>query len=77
MSGAELIGPAATPVQSDSIPFQDWGGLCAQLAIQAGSGSWFSESVAQHIKETDNTDRYWNLSPSITALLATELGQAA
>ena len=48
----------ATPVQSDSILLQDWGGLCAQLAIRAGSGPWFSESVAQQIKETDNTDRH-------------------
>ena len=40
------------PVQSDSIPWC----LCAQLTIQAGSGPWFSESVAQQIKETDNTD---------------------
>jgi hypothetical protein len=53
------------------------GGLCAQLTIQAGSGAWLRKTGAQHIKETDNTDRYWNLSPSITALLATELGQAA
>jgi hypothetical protein len=28
----------------------------ASLAIQEGSGPWFSESVAQQIKETDNTD---------------------
>ncbi len=53
----------ATPVQSDSILLQDFlgggGGLCAQLAIRGGgSGSWFSESVAQQIKETDNTDRH-------------------
>tara|TARA_B110000438_G_scaffold157423_1_gene150877 strand:+ start:428 stop:667 length:240 start_codon:yes stop_codon:yes gene_type:complete len=34
------------------------GGLCAQLSIQAGSGPWFSESVAQQIKETDNTERH-------------------
>ena len=27
-----------------------------QLAIQAGSGSSFSETGAQHIEETDNTD---------------------
>jgi len=28
----------------------------AQLTIQAGSGPWFSKTVAQQIKETDNTD---------------------
>ena len=32
------------------------GGPCAQLAIQESSGPWISESVAQQIKETDNTD---------------------
>jgi hypothetical protein len=32
------------------------GGVCAQLAIQESSGPWFSESVTQQIKETDNTD---------------------
>ena len=31
-------------------------GFCAQLAIQESSGPWFSESVTQQIKETDNTD---------------------
>jgi hypothetical protein len=36
---------------------QTWG-LCAQLAIQAGSGPSFSKTVAQQIKETDNTDRH-------------------
>tara|TARA_B110000263_G_C15235455_1_gene476801 strand:+ start:1053 stop:1160 length:108 start_codon:yes stop_codon:yes gene_type:complete len=33
-------------------------GLRAQLAIQAGSGPWFSKTGAQQIKETDNTDRH-------------------
>jgi len=28
----------------------------AQLAIQESSGPWISESVAQQIKETDNTE---------------------
>ncbi len=52
-----LHSGSATPVQSDTILLQTWG-LRDQLAIQAGSGSSFSETGAQHIKETDNKDRH-------------------
>ena len=52
-----LHSGSATPVQSDTILLQTWG-LRDQLAIQAGSGSSFSETGAQDIKETDNKDRH-------------------
>ena len=37
------------------------GGLCAQLAIQEGSGPWFSESVVRNFRDMLRADPAQNL----------------